>query len=48
LVLAKDSPLTVRVTNAVDELRRTGVLDDLAAEWLAEAADAPVLEAPAP
>jgi polar amino acid transport system substrate-binding protein len=48
LVLAKDSPLTVRVTNAVDELRRTGVLDELAAEWLADAADAPVLEVPAP
>ena len=46
LVLAKDSPLTVRVTNAVDTLKRTGVLDDLAAEWLADAADAPVLELP--
>jgi polar amino acid transport system substrate-binding protein len=48
LVLAKDSPLTVRVTNAVDKLKRDGVLDDLAAEWLADAADAPVLELPAP
>ena len=48
LVLAKDSPLTVRVSNAVDELKRNGVLDDLAAEWLADAADAPVLELPAP
>jgi polar amino acid transport system substrate-binding protein len=47
LVLAKDSPLTVRVSNAVDELRRSGVLDDIAAEWLADAADAPVLEPPA-
>jgi polar amino acid transport system substrate-binding protein len=47
LVLAKDSPLTVRVSNAVDELRRSGVLDDIAAEWLADAADAPVLELPA-
>ena len=46
LVLAKDSPLTVRVTNAVDTLKRNGVLDDLAAEWLADAADAPVLELP--
>lgn len=47
LVLPKDSPLTVRVSNAVDELRRTGVLDEIAAEWLADAADAPVLERPA-
>ena len=48
LVLAKDSPLTVRVSNAVDELKRSGVLADIAAEWLADAADAPVLELPAP
>ena len=48
LVLAKDSPLTVDVSNAVDKLKRDGVLDDLAAEWLADAADAPVLELPAP
>ena len=46
LVLPKDSPLTVEVSNAVDTLKRTGVLDDLAAEWLADAADAPVLEVP--
>ena len=46
LVLAKDSPLTVQVSNAVDTLKRNGVLADLAAEWLADAADAPVLELP--
>ncbi len=46
LVLPKDSPLTVRVSNAVDKLKRDGVLDELAAEWLADAADAPVLEVP--
>ena len=45
-MLAKDSPLTVRVTDAVDTLKRNGMLDDLAAEWLADAADAPVLELP--
>ncbi len=48
LVLAKDSPLTVQVSNAIDTLKRNGVLADLAAEWLADAADAPVLELPAP
>jgi polar amino acid transport system substrate-binding protein len=46
LVLPKDSPLTVRVSNAVDTLKRDGVLDELAAQWLADAADAPVLELP--
>ena len=44
LVLAKDSPLTADVTAAVDALRDNGTLADIAAEWLADAADAPVLK----
>src|SRR5690606_7160271 len=44
LVLAKDSPLTADVTAAVDALRADGTLDAIAAEWLADAADAPVLK----
>ncbi len=46
LVLPKDSPLTVRVSNAVDKLKRDGVLAEIAEEWLADAAEAPVLEVP--
>lgn len=34
LLLAKDSPLTERVTAAVDELREDGTLDDITDEWL--------------
>lgn len=44
LVLAKDSPLTERVTLAVDALRESGRLQEIADKWLAEAADAPVLK----
>lgn len=44
LVLAKDSPLTERVTAAVDALRASGRLQQIADEWLAEAANAPVLK----
>lgn len=44
LVLPKDSPLTADVTAAVDALREDGTLDAIAAEWLADAADAPVLQ----
>ena len=44
LVLAKDSPLTERVTAAVDALREDGTLDELAAEWLGGDDAAPVLE----
>jgi polar amino acid transport system substrate-binding protein len=44
LVLAKDSPLTERVTAAVDALRDSGRLQEIADEWLAEAANAPVLK----
>ncbi|PPL20146.1 ABC transporter substrate-binding protein [Microterricola pindariensis] len=44
LVLAKDSPLTAKVTAAVDALRENGTLDALADEWLAAGASAPVLK----
>ncbi len=44
LVLAKDSPLTADVTAAVDALRDSGELQAIADEWLADAADAPVLK----
>ena len=44
LVLPKDSPLTAAVTAAVDALRADGTLQAIADEWLAEAADAPVLQ----
>lgn len=44
LVLAKDSPLTDDVTAAVDALRESGRLQEIADEWLADAADAPVLQ----
>lgn len=44
LVLEKDSPLTERVTAAVDALREDGTLDELAAEWLGGDDAAPVLE----
>jgi polar amino acid transport system substrate-binding protein len=43
-VLAKDSPLTAKVSDAVDALREDGTLDDLTQEWLADAGDAPVLK----
>lgn len=44
LVLAKDSPLTAKVTAAVDALRTDGTLDRLAEKWLAADGDAPVLK----
>ncbi|SCX49475.1 polar amino acid transport system substrate-binding protein [Klenkia marina] len=43
LLLAKDSPLTDCVTEAVDALDADGTLADLQQQWLSEAADAPVL-----
>ena len=43
-MLAKDSPLTAAVTAAVDALRESGRLQEIADEWLADAADAPVLK----
>ena len=44
LVLAKDSPLTKKVTAAVDALRADGTLDQLASTWLGSADTAPVLK----
>lgn len=44
IVLDKDSSLTQPVTDAVDALREDGTLDDLQAEWLTDAAGAPVLK----
>ena len=44
LVLDKGSALTEAVTAAVDALRENGTLADLEAEWLTDAAGAPVLE----
>ena len=43
-VLEKDSPLTARVSAAVDALRADGTLDALAAEWLGGDDAAPELE----
>jgi polar amino acid transport system substrate-binding protein len=44
LVLEKDSPLTDDVTAAVDALRESGRLQELADEWLTNTAEVPVLE----
>ena len=44
LVLDKGSPLTPCVTQAVDSLRTKGTLDQLAKQWLADVAGAPVLK----
>ena len=43
LVLPKDSPLTAKVTAAVDALRENGTLAEIEQAWLAEFAGAPVL-----
>ncbi len=43
LLLAKDSPLTDCVTQAVDSLREDGTLDQLTTEWLSSDSTAPVL-----
>lgn len=44
LVLAKDSPLTPLVTAAVDALRESGRLDEIAEQWLGADAGAPILQ----
>ena len=44
MVLELDSPLTDCVSGAVDALREDGNLAGLEQQWLAEAADAPVLQ----
>lgn len=43
-LLPKGSPLTASVTAAVDALREDGTLDQLAQQWIAEGAGAPVLK----
>jgi polar amino acid transport system substrate-binding protein len=44
LVLSKDSPLTACVDKAVTALRDDGTLDQIQQEWLADKANAPVLQ----
>lgn len=44
LVLAKGSPLTSKVTAAVDTLRENGTLDELATTWLGGEGQAPLLK----
>ena len=44
LVLSKGSPLTAKVSAAVDALRANGTLKALATKWLANVAGAPVLK----
>ncbi len=44
LLLAKDSPITSCVSQAVDALRADGTLDTIAATWLGTDAGAPVLK----
>lgn len=44
LVLTKGSPLTAKVSAAVDALRKNGTLKKLADKWLANTAGAPVLK----
>ena len=44
IVLDKGSSLTPAVSAAVDALRKDGTLADLEAQWLTDAAGAPVLK----
>jgi len=44
MVLEKDSPLTECVSGAVDALREAGTLGELEQQWLADVAEAPVLQ----
>lgn len=44
LLLAKDSPLTERISAAVDALRADGTLDALVERWLGADAGVPILE----
>lgn len=43
-VMEKGSPLTAKVTAAIDALRENGTLDELASTWLADAGEAPLLQ----
>ena len=42
-LLAKDSPLTACVSDAIDELRSSGELERLTQRWMSQAAGAPLL-----
>ena len=44
LLLAKDSPITSCVSQAVDAIRASGELDQITAKWLSTEAGAPVLQ----
>jgi polar amino acid transport system substrate-binding protein len=44
LVLAKDSPLTACVNQALANLKNDGMLDQITLEWLADKANAPVFQ----
>lgn len=44
LVLTKDSPLTACVNNAIGDLTADGTLEQITQEWLADKANAPVLQ----
>ena len=44
LLLAKDSPITSCVSQAVDAIRASGELDEITAKWLSTDAGAPVLQ----
>ena len=44
LLLAKSSPITSCVTQAVDAIRSSGELANITSQWLADSAGAPVLQ----
>jgi polar amino acid transport system substrate-binding protein len=44
LVLAKDSPLTACVNQALGALKADGALEQITQEWLADKVNAPVLQ----
>ncbi|HSL32142.1 MAG TPA: ABC transporter substrate-binding protein, partial [Candidatus Limnocylindrales bacterium] len=44
VVLAKDSPLTACVNDAIAELKSDGTLDAITQEWLSDKASAPVIQ----
>jgi polar amino acid transport system substrate-binding protein len=43
-LLAKDSPLTDCVNQAIGKLKDSGELDEITRQWMSESADAPVLQ----
>ena len=44
LLLAKDSPITKCVTNALEAVRKSGELEKITNKWLTSAAGAPFLK----